>query len=119
MIEDFLKLAEDVRTTRAAVADLRGIGESPDGTVRVTVDGDGQLVDLELDPRIYRVTDSAALAAVIKGAFGDAIEDATRQAFDVMRDTILPAGEEAVDLVVDPLLEQIRVRVERESSWPR
>jgi DNA-binding protein YbaB len=119
MIEDLQKLAEDVSAARAAVADLRGIGESPDGVVRVTVDGDGQLVDLELDPRIYRVTDSAALAEVIKAAFGSALEDATRQAFDIMRGTILPAGEEAVDLVVDPLLEQIRRRTERGSSWPR
>ncbi|HEX2132309.1 MAG TPA: YbaB/EbfC family nucleoid-associated protein [Actinophytocola sp.] len=38
---------------------------SPDGLVTATVDGRGRLVELYLDTRVFRTTDSRALAAAI------------------------------------------------------
>jgi DNA-binding protein YbaB len=114
MIEDFTKLAEDLQAARRAASDVRGRAESDDGLVAVTVDGDGGLVGLELDPRIYRTPDSSALAETITKTFAGAVEDATRRAFAVMRTTMLPgADEETADLVIGPVLEQIRRRKER------
>jgi DNA-binding protein YbaB len=39
--------------------------ESPDGLVSVTVDAQGVLLDLDVDPRIYRRPDAGALADAI------------------------------------------------------
>ncbi|TDO50626.1 YbaB/EbfC DNA-binding family protein [Kribbella sp. VKM Ac-2527] len=115
MIDDLAKLADDVTAARRAVSELRGHADSADGLVTVTVDGDGRLIDLELDARIYRNADSVALAEQIKQTFDQAIEDATRQAIRLMRATILPRAGATTDLVLDPVLEQIRLRAERTS----
>lgn len=44
---------------------LRQSASSGDGLVTVTVDSKGALVELKLDPRIYRQPDSTELAATI------------------------------------------------------
>lgn len=120
MMEDFTKLAEDLQAGRRAASEVRGRAESGDGLIAVTVDGDGGLVSLELDPRIYRTPDASALAETITKTFGSAVEDATRRAFAVVRKTMLPDADEAtVDLVIGPVLEQIRKRNERSERWQR
>ncbi|MEU7171836.1 MULTISPECIES: YbaB/EbfC family nucleoid-associated protein [Micromonospora] len=57
-------------------AELRVTGESPDGLVRVTVDGDMKVGDIELDARAMRL-DSFSLAEAMQAAI-----DAAYAAFE-------------------------------------
>ncbi|TCC58283.1 YbaB/EbfC family DNA-binding protein [Kribbella pittospori] len=117
MIDDLTKLAEELGAARRAAAEVRGTAESDDGLVRAVVDGDGGLVELELDPRIYRTPDSSALAGVIKETIGDALEDAARQAFAVVR-KVLPTAEQD-QIPIEPVLAELRKRNGGNDSWPR
>src|SRR5947207_13846043 len=58
---------------------VTGTAKSPDGYVTATVGPRGQLVKLQLDPRIYRKPDSAQLAQSITETVGKAAEDAARK----------------------------------------
>ncbi len=70
--EQQLRLA-DLQRQRA---ELRVTGESPDGLVRVTVDGDMKVGDIELDARAMRL-DSFSLAEAMQAAI-----DAAYAAFE-------------------------------------
>jgi DNA-binding protein YbaB len=59
------KLLADAHQLRKRLAGLERTVESPDGLIEATMSGDGTLTGLVLDPRIYRTTDSTALAAEI------------------------------------------------------
>nr|WP_269330530.1 YbaB/EbfC family nucleoid-associated protein [Kineosporia babensis] len=62
------------------LAAVRGTATSPDGYVSAVVNLQGLLQELDLDPRIYRYTDSEALAASVKNTVQKATEDATQRA---------------------------------------
>jgi DNA-binding protein YbaB len=117
MIDDLTKLAEELGTVRQAASEVRGRAESDDGLVCVVVDGDGSLIELDLDPRIYRTPDSAALADSIKDTIGRALEDATRQAFAVVR-KVLPEAEQD-EFLFEPVLAEIRKRNGGTEPWQR
>jgi DNA-binding protein YbaB len=53
--------------------------KSPDGYVTATVGARGQLLKLQLDPRIYRRPDSTALATTITETVQRAVADAAEQ----------------------------------------
>ncbi|WP_279582669.1 YbaB/EbfC family nucleoid-associated protein [Fodinicola feengrottensis] len=59
------EIATKLRTLRDESAKLEATAESPDGLVAATVNSRGDVVELELDDRVYRTSDSAALAAAI------------------------------------------------------
>jgi DNA-binding protein YbaB len=118
MAEDLYELAGELRDFRRSASEVRGSAESADGLVTAVVNGDGALVELGLDPRIFRTTDSEALAGKIQQTIVQATEDATHKAFVVLRKTLLrDADEETADLVIDPILEQLRLRNERTEPW--
>jgi len=54
--------------------ELKATGTSDDGLVTATVDGAGQVVDLQLNPRAMRL-DSVTLTASLLNAIGHAYED--------------------------------------------
>jgi DNA-binding protein YbaB len=65
-------LTAESRRLRASLRDLQrdlaavtGSARSPDGLVKATVGFRGQVLSLELDPRVYRRPDSKALADTI------------------------------------------------------
>jgi DNA-binding protein YbaB len=107
---DLEELERDVRAMRDALDGTRSTAESDDGFVEVTVSGRGEVLDLVLDPRIYRQQDSGALAADIL----DVIRRATEQ---VQRDVLAAAGSrllppdvpvDSVDLEFDSFFEHIK-----------
>ena len=61
----YARLRSDLDDLQRRLAALRVSCESDDGLVRATVGPRGQLVDLALDRRIYRETDSDRLARTI------------------------------------------------------
>lgn len=105
---DYTKLASDVREMQRKLAETRASAESPDGFIRVTVGGRGELLELELNPRIYRSIDSVALAADIKDTIQAAVESARLTAFELNR-PFLPHDAQVsnIDLDFDPFLHQL------------
>ena len=70
------ELASALREIRDALTEIRAIADSPDGLIRATTDGHGRLLELELDPRIYRAGDSQALTTAITATVHAAAEAA-------------------------------------------
>jgi hypothetical protein len=63
------------------------------------------LIELELDPRIYRTTDAGALAQNIVDTIRQAVELAADEAFVLTREVLSPkATRAAADLAFDPVL---------------
>lgn len=101
--------AELVRNTQAAVEEIRATAESEDGMVRVTASGPGQVLDIELDPRIYRTPDSTGLAqsimSTIQDAVGKAEQDAVKACAKLLPD--LDADADAFDVKFGPALHEL------------
>ena len=89
MVDDLQRARQNVVESQQKMLAIRGEARSEDRLIRAVVGPRGQLVDLELDPRVFRNPDSKALAAAIMATVHDAIEDSQRQARD-LRDEILP-----------------------------
>lgn len=106
--EESERRAEAIRHTWRALDDIEEIAESPDGHVVVTVDARGHLRRLELDPRVYRNADAAALAKAITDATAEAAANARRRAFELVR-PLLPPSTRApdADLAFGPLLAEL------------
>ncbi|GAB3938182.1 hypothetical protein GCM10029976_052300 [Kribbella albertanoniae] len=117
MIEDLTKLAEELGAAQRTAAGTVGHAESDDGLIRAAVDGQGVLIELVLDPRIYRTPDSTALAEAIRATVTRAAEDAALKAFAVMR-KLLPDAEQDEPLM-EPVLAELRKRTGGTESWAR
>jgi DNA-binding protein YbaB len=98
-LAEYARLAEQVRAMRDSVDDIRGTGCSDDGLVTAVVGGRGELLELELDPRIYRDRDAAGLAAKILAAVHEAAAEAGQEAV-TFAEKLLPANRRGDD--VDP-----------------
>ncbi|MFF0147915.1 YbaB/EbfC DNA-binding family protein [Amycolatopsis sulphurea] len=61
----YREFASALRGFRKTLTGIEATADSPGGLVRATTDAHGRLLELELDRRIYRATDSRALAATI------------------------------------------------------
>ncbi|ONI67114.1 hypothetical protein BWI15_28515 [Kribbella sp. ALI-6-A] len=105
---DHERLRTNLLTVQQELGRVRATADSDDGLVSATVGGRGELLDLVLDPRIYRSTDSTALAETILGTVRDAVELAADEAFELTRDVLsAKATRDRADLAFDPLLEQL------------
>lgn len=96
----YQRLRSGMDEMQRKLAELRITAESDDGLVRATVGPRGQLIDLELDPRIYRRADADELARKIT----DTVRRATDQSVDQVQQVLsgyLPAGSGAVDFLKD------------------
>jgi hypothetical protein len=64
-LAEYRLLAVQVRSLQEGVDRISATACSPDGPITAVVGGRGQLLDLTLDPRIYRDQDATALAEAI------------------------------------------------------
>ncbi|MEV0272617.1 YbaB/EbfC family nucleoid-associated protein [Hamadaea sp. NPDC050747] len=103
MFTEYEQLAEEIRAVQRGMAEIRATFDSDDGLVSATVGGAGELIELWLDPRIFRDPDSVALARKVTDTVHRAAELAHRQGLELAAG-YLPAGIEAADLRFDPLL---------------
>jgi DNA-binding protein YbaB len=81
-------LAERIQTMRAEIRDIRATEYSPDGLITAVAGGRGELLELELDPRVLREQNASALA---------------RSIMDTVRAAAAAAGRESVRLAEDLL----------------
>jgi len=108
LLGELEELEREARRIQQAAKDTTGTAESADGLVQATVNLHGELVDLVLDPRIYRNQDADALAADIRTAVNDAGVQA-QQAILRQLKNYLPAGAVAgeTDLAFEPFLREL------------
>jgi len=65
LMQDFERMRRGAGELQRQLQALRVTATSDDGFVKATVGPRGQLIELEIDPRIYRRPDSKQLAATI------------------------------------------------------
>lgn len=100
VFSQYQRLRSGMDELQQRLAELRITAESDDGLVRATVGPRGQLISLELDPRIYRRADPDELAEKIT----DTVRRATDQSVDQVQQVMsgyLPAGSGAVGFLKD------------------
>lgn len=102
MYAEYHRMAEDIADLRGRLGTIRATAESADELVHATTGGAGELIDLRLDPRIYRNADSAALARTITDTIHRAAQDAQRQGLAIAA-RYLPADatQDNIDLPFD------------------
>ncbi|NIH81469.1 YbaB/EbfC family nucleoid-associated protein [Amycolatopsis viridis] len=84
MLEQIKKATEELPKTGERMMKLTGVGWSPDRMVKVVVGPRGQLADLDIDPRVFRKPDAAALKAAIMAASREAVIDVNTQRQEIM-----------------------------------
>jgi DNA-binding protein YbaB len=105
-LAEYERLAAHVKAVRDGVDDVRGTGYSDDGLVTAVVDGRGGLVELELDPRIYRDRNAAELATRIVAAVHEAAEEARAEAAK-LAEKLAPPRRDGEDPLFDPVLHML------------
>lgn len=94
----YQQLRSGLDTLQARLAELRVTRRSADGQVTATVGAQGQLIDVELAPTVYRDRDAGALSRKIT----ETIRAAAAAASDATRDLVaeaMPAGSGSVDFL--------------------
>lgn len=107
-LAEYARLAEQVKAVQDGVGEIRGTGYSGDGLVTAVVGGRGELVELELDPRIYRDRNAARLAEDILAAVHEAAAEAEQEATKIAEKLLPPRrpGDE-IDPRFDPALHML------------
>lgn len=84
MMGDLRKALGGVADRQQRMLTLQGTAWSEDRTVKAVVGPRGQLVDLEIDPRVFRHPNSQALRATILATVRAAVDDVNKQAEEVV-----------------------------------
>ncbi|MBB4906426.1 YbaB/EbfC family nucleoid-associated protein [Actinophytocola algeriensis] len=93
-------LGKQVRAMYDGIDDVRGTAHSADELVTAVVGGRGELLELELDARVFREQDAGGLAASILATVREAAEDAEREATRLAEE-LVPRRERGADF--DPV----------------
>ncbi|MFD0205830.1 MULTISPECIES: YbaB/EbfC family nucleoid-associated protein [Saccharothrix] len=107
----YRRLADDLRAVQQGMTAIRASADSPDGLITATVGARGELLDLRLNPRVYRDPDAAALGRRIVAAVAEAGRLAEAQVVALTKH-LMPSPE-ATDPRFDPLLGELDRRARR------
>ncbi|HYQ61927.1 YbaB/EbfC family nucleoid-associated protein [Actinophytocola sp.] len=103
-LAEYARLADQVKAIRDGVDEIRGTGYSGDGLVTAVAGGRGELLELDLDPRVYREPNATELAAKIVAAVREAAAEAEREATRLAAKLLPPERHEDIDPRFDPAL---------------
>lgn len=95
MVDDLKRATRNLNDGQRRILEITGTAWSDDRLVKAVVGPRGQLVDLEIDPRVFRNPNSKALAAAILATVRAAVEDSMRQGREV-RDELVPKDLQAL-----------------------
>lgn len=101
-------LERETRRIQESVSGATGTAESPDGLIEATVGVYGELVELEIDARIYRNQDADALAEQIRAAVHAAYESAQEQVRRDLARYLTTAEPDPSGLAFGSFLSQLR-----------
>lgn len=90
MMDDIRKTIGSLDDTQQQITKVTGTGWSSDRLIRAVVGPRGQLVDLEIDPRVFRNPDSRGLADAILAAVEAAVTDASTKSMSIVDKTMSP-----------------------------
>jgi DNA-binding protein YbaB len=95
-----LSLVQELNQTLSNVADTQrkmlavtGTAWSEDRMIKAVVGPRGQLVDLEIDPRVYRKPNSKALASTILSTVRAAVEQAVTKTQEIVDQSMPQVGD--------------------------
>ncbi|TVT58650.1 YbaB/EbfC family nucleoid-associated protein [Amycolatopsis rhizosphaerae] len=97
MLEQLRKTARSIPETQRRMMAVTGVAWSPDRMVKAVVGPRGQLVDLEIDPRVFRRPDAAQLRATILAASTAAVGEVTARMREIMEEQFPPEFAELRD----------------------
>lgn len=83
-LADFERISELGSAVYGGLEKVRVTVDSADGLVTVVAGGRGEVLELELDPRIYHAPDAKALAAKVLETIHAACEEAARETVQVL-----------------------------------
>lgn len=89
VIDDLQNTIENAAQTRQQIMEITGTAWSDDRLIKAVVGPRGQLIELEIDPRIYRTPNSKALSATIMSTVRAAVEDVNKQTKEIV-DKVMP-----------------------------
>ncbi|GAA3260317.1 hypothetical protein GCM10020216_100060 [Nonomuraea helvata] len=72
-----------LQEARSAISAVTGVAQSPDGLIRASADGRGEITALRLDPRVMRL-DHEALSKRVTAVLREAQTDAESQAKEIV-----------------------------------
>jgi DNA-binding protein YbaB len=103
--QELEKTVDNMAEVQKQILGVTGVAWSDDRMVKALVGPRGQLVDLEIDPRVYRRPNSKALAASIVATVRAAAEQAAAKTQSIMdenmpmvKDLIRPGLIDGVDM---------------------
>jgi DNA-binding protein YbaB len=88
MVGDLRRATAAIPDTQKRMLKVTGEAWSGDRTIRAVVGPRGQLLDLEIEPRVFRHPDSKALAANIVATVRLAVEEAARQTSAILQESL-------------------------------
>jgi DNA-binding protein YbaB len=116
VLDELNKALKEVPDTQRRLMSLTGVAWSGDGMVKAEVGPRGQLIDLEIDQRVFRRPDAHALKSSIMEAVAAAVGKVSEQTQEIilgqvppevaeLRAQFRPAGD-------DPMFQMLRTDAE-------
>ncbi len=84
LLKQAQKMQQDLMAAQQRLASAQVVGSAGGGLVRATVTGAGELVGLEIDPKVVDPEDAETLADLVLAAVRDATAAASRLQADTM-----------------------------------
>lgn len=84
VIDDLQQTLQNVEQTRQQMLEVTGTAWSDDRFIKAVVGPRGQLLELDIDPRVFRNPNSKALAASILSTVRAAVEDANKKTKEIL-----------------------------------
>jgi DNA-binding protein YbaB len=90
LLEDLTKAMAGIPDTHRRLMSLTGVAWSDDRLVKAVVGPRGQLVDLEIDPRVFRTPDAQQLQASIVATVQAAVGQLNEQIAEIVHEQVPP-----------------------------
>jgi DNA-binding protein YbaB len=116
MIVDLRKSISNMGDVQRRMMRMTGVAWSDDRLVKAVVGPRGQLLELEIDPRVYRTPNSKALAASIVATVRAAVEDVLREGNEILQQSLPAEAGIGVDAAVMRMARQHDSEVLKEAN---
>lgn len=103
-LAEYARLASSLRSMQDGITEIRATACSDDGLVSAVVGGRGELLELDLDQRIFRDQDAATLAEKIVAVVRDAATSAEQDAVEIAKKLMPQRKRGDVDPMFGPVL---------------